>query len=362
MKLFFLLIVAICAANVIGQNTDEVVTDSTIENSTESTTEEPEEDDDITDSEIFNEYTKKFRIHFRRRANYTEIRRNIVNRFRSVAKQNRRFRQGLETFNRTLYPFSHLSEDEINENYLGANPPEPDVELPYVNETESIGRQGRMAEPPETDFEWPESIVGPVKSQGGCGSCYAFAAIGVIKSRMALKYGPSTYDLSEQDAMECSRGCYGGWDYSVYRDYSQNYGGCAAYNYMKTHSYTGISNYCQANSRPRVPNSKVIQYGYLQNNEKTIRTYLYNYGPLYTRFNVYSNFYDYSSGIYKSLSGNYVGGHAIMLVGWGEENGVKYWKLKNSWDTWWGENGYFRMIRGINLSGIEASVSVILDI
>jgi len=306
MKLFFSFILTIYAVNVIAQNVDETVTDSVVENITE----EPDEEDDITDTEIFEDYTKKFRIHYRRRANFTELRQNIVNRYRSVARQNRRFLKGLESFNRTLYPFSHLSEDDFSYSYLGANAPDPNEELPFINETEHEGRRGRMAEPPETPFEWPESIVGAVKSQGSCGSCYAFAAVGVIKSRMALKYGPNVYDLSEQDAMECSRGCAGGWDYSIYRDYSQKYSGCAAYNYMKIHSYTGISYTCQATTRPRVPNSKVIQYGYIQNNEKTIRTYLYNYGPLYTRFNVYSNFYDYSTGIYKYASGNYVGGHA----------------------------------------------------
>lgn len=306
MKLFILLILTICAVNVIGQNEDPTVTDGLIEE----VDDEPGEEDDITDEEIFNEYTQKFRVHFRRRANFTEIKRKIANRFRSIAKQNRRYLKGLESFNRTLYPFSHLDDDDFSYSYLGANEPDPNEELPYVNETENQGRHGRLAEPPETAFEWPESITGAVKSQGSCGSCYAFAAIGVIKSRMALKYGSNVYDLSEQDAMECSRGCTGGWDYSIYRDYSQRYGGCAAYNYMKFHSYTGISYACQASSRPRVPNSKVLQYGYIQNNEKTIRTYLYNYGPLYTRFNFYSNFYDYSSGIYKYASGNYLGGHA----------------------------------------------------
>ncbi|XP_070501462.1 gut-specific cysteine proteinase-like [Chironomus tepperi] len=361
MKLFFLFILTICAVNVIAQNVDESSTD-TVADTTENVPEDSDDVDDISDNDIFKEYTKKFRVHFRRRANFTEIRNNLFNRYRSVIRQNRRFARGLESFNRTLYPFSHLSEDEFSDNYLGANAPDPNEELPLVNETEITNRHGRLAEPPETAFEWPESIVGVVKSQGQCGSCYAFAAIGVIKSRMALKYGPNVFDLSEQDAMECSRGCVGGWDYSIYRDYTQVYNGSAAYNYMNIHSYTGIAYSCQATKRARVPNSKVRQYAYLQNNEKTIRTYLYNYGPLYTRFNVYSNFYDYSTGIYKYASGNYAGGHAVMLVGWGEENGVKYWKLKNSWDTWWGEKGYFRFLRGSNLCGIEGSVSVILDI
>lgn len=316
--------------------------------------------EELTDNEIFNQYTEKFSIRIRRKVNMTEVKNNVVRKYRAFEEQKKKFEEGKETFTQTLYPFSHLNDGEFSEFYLGA--PEPETEVKTLNTIDERNRRGRLVDPPENYFFWNETITGEVKSQGSCGSCYAFAAIGVIKSRMKIVYGGSLINLSEQDAMECTRGCKGGWDYSIYRDYSQRYGGCAAYDYKKIHSYTAVSYSCQASSRPRVPNSKVLQYGYIANNEKTIRTYLVNYGPLYTRFNVYSNFYEYGSGIYTRSSGSYLGGHAVILVGYGEENGTKYWILKNSWASWWGEKGYFRMIRGINLNGIEASVSAVLSI
>jgi hypothetical protein len=93
----------------------------------------------------------------------------------------------------------------------------------------------------------------------------------------------------------------------------------------------------------------------------TIQTELMNNGPLQACFTVYNNFYTFfdsnPTGIYTRASGSVVGGHCVKLVGWGTQNGVDYWTFANSWDTTWADGGYFKMLRGSNLCGIEASVS-----
>lgn len=72
-------------------------------------------------------------------------------------------------------------------------------------------------------------------------------------------------------------------------------------------------------------------------------------GPLTADFLVYSDFYHYKCGIYENVCGEFVGYHAVKLVGWGfdEFTGTYYWIAANSWGTKWGENGFFRIKEGI---------------
>ena len=73
---------------------------------------------------------------------------------------------------------------------------------------------------------------------------------------------------------------------------------------------------------------------------------IYTNGPMETGFDVYNDFFSYSSGIYQHVSGLYAGGHAVKIIGWGNEAGVDYWICANSWGTGWGEQGFFRIRMG----------------
>lgn len=96
-----------------------------------------------------------------------------------------------------------------------------------------------------------------------------------------------------------------------------------------------------------------------QGSELSIRREIYKYGPVSTAMEIYPDFYtfNFTKGVYVS---NYIGGrqtgHAVIIDGWGEEDGIKFWWIRNSWGKEWGIEGYFKMLRGTNHCKIEENV------
>lgn len=89
--------------------------------------------------------------------------------------------------------------------------------------------------------------------------------------------------------------------------------------------------------------------------EDDLRVQLFQVGPISVAFQVIAGFRDYKSGVYTTdfcKNGPQDVNHAVLAVGYGSENGVNYWIIKNSWGAAWGDNGYFKMQRGVNMCGI----------
>ncbi|XP_061056752.1 cathepsin B isoform X3 [Eubalaena glacialis] len=90
--------------------------------------------------------------------------------------------------------------------------------------------------------------------------------------------------------------------------------------------------------------------------EKEIMAEIYKNGPVEGAFSVYSDFLLYKSGVYQHVTGEMMGGHAIRILGWGVENSTPYWLVGNSWNTDWGDNGFFKILRGQDHCGIESEI------
>ena len=77
-------------------------------------------------------------------------------------------------------------------------------------------------------------------------------------------------------------------------------------------------------------------------------------GPLSCAMATTDAFHDYSGGIFYDETGDMEVSHEVSIVGYGEQNGIKYWRVRNSWGSHWGEAGFFRIVRGINNLAIES--------
>ncbi|KAK0427080.1 hypothetical protein QR680_010051 [Steinernema hermaphroditum] len=195
-------------------------------------------------------------------------------------------------------------------------------------------------------FDWRDhGVVSEVKNQGNCPSCWIFSAVQNVESVYAVKKG-KLYSLSEQQLIDCRAGCSSGWSMNALRNI-RNMGGLER---ESDYRYTGVGGSCRYNRGKAVLNiDGAIS---LAADEYLIAQHLVHYGPISVAFNARDSIMHYKGGIVKISSCGHVADHSVLLVGYGSENGIPYWIVKNSWGKWWGEKGYFRMYRGRNTCGI----------
>jgi len=80
---------------------------------------------------------------------------------------------------------------------------------------------------------------------------------------------------------------------------------------------------------------------------------IYQRGPISCSISDPDTLIDYTYGIYFDTTGQTQEDHVVSVVGWGEENGVKFWRVRNSWGSHWGMDGFFKVVRGVNNINIE---------
>lgn len=100
----------------------------------------------------------------------------------------------------------------------------------------------------------------------------------------------------------------------------------------------------------------VDQYGSVSG-ETDIMNELHANGPLACSMATTDAFHEYKGGIFYDDTGDLEVSHEVSIVGYGEQNGVKFWRVRNSWGAYWGESGFFRIVRGQNNLAIESDCS-----
>lgn len=225
------------------------------------------------------------------------------------------------------------------------------------NQSESLKVEYELNAAP-TSFDYTTTgAVTPVKDQKDCGSCWAFSTTGNIEGQYFLKYKKGV-SFSEQQLVDCDHeyndGCEGGLPISAF-EYLQFAGIMSEDSYP----YEGVDGDCRYKKKDVV--LYVDSFASIDSNEDQIKEILYAKGPLSVALNALP-IKNYVPGtIFIPTSSNcnpFALNHAVLLVGYGVSPlGIPYWKVKNSWGASWGENGYFRIIRGQGACGINRLVS-----
>ena len=246
----------------------------------------------------------------------------------------------LQNFTLGVNSFSDLTSDEFKErNIRGLNTEK--------NMGSICGTFFSMSNDAPISLDWREkNVVTPVKNQGQCGSCWAFSATGAMEGAIAIKTG-TLVSLSEQQLVDCSKrygnlGCNGGLMDNAFQ-YAMEHEMCSETAYP----YTASGGSCvEKKCQQSVTINKCLDV--MPNNQALMKLAVAT-GPVSIAIEADTRiFQSYSSGVITSSNCGTTLDHGVLVVGYGTENGIDYWLVKNSWGASWGLDGYVKIQRSDN--------------
>jgi len=262
------------------------------------------------------------------------------------------------------HPVNQRVVDEINKADVGwsaANPEDNQFANMPLNDivglmglTENVPiakaspRLGAIPTAFDARTKWP-SCKKPIRNQAKCGSCWAFGAAETLTDNLCV-LGKNAPVLSPQDLVSCDKtdhGCHGGSLLNVWTYIDKN--GLTSDACIPYTSGDGSNATCPAGCSAGGSDTKYKcpKAHKMIDSDSEIQAAVMTTGAVEVGFTVYGDFMNYKKGVYSHKSGLALGGHAVKIVGWGEDfvegNQTFYWIVQNSWGPTWGEEGYFRI-------------------
>ncbi|KAF4716376.1 hypothetical protein FOZ63_025557 [Perkinsus olseni] len=247
------------------------------------------------------------------------------------------------TFKLEVNEYTDMTDDEWANHMLVRGGLELPAESPLEAEVDELRADAQLP----LAVDWLRAgVLSPVKNQGHCGGCWAFSTTGALEARYHL-LRKRPISLSEQELIDCgyitgNHGCDGGL---MGRGFE--FVGRFGLDLEARYPYTAEEDYCYL-ERPRIFSGTYIEKvtrvprGSEYHLMKALTT-----GPVSVAVKASSfHFKHYRSGVLTGSCGGRVD-HGVLAVGYGVENGVEYWLVKNSWGARWGDRGYIKLARNV---------------
>uniref|UniRef100_A0A672Z4K2 Digestive cysteine proteinase 1-like n=1 Tax=Sphaeramia orbicularis TaxID=375764 RepID=A0A672Z4K2_9TELE len=301
--------------------------------------------------QIFNHFKEKHQRRYGDEKEHEEREQAFLHNLRYVHSKNR---AGL-SFSLSLNSLSDLTAPELTVMRGRKRGKTPNRGLPF---------------PSYDGVQVPESLdwrlygaVTPVKDQAICGSCWSFATTGTIEGALFLKTGLLQV-LSQQMLVDCSwgfgnNGCDGGEEWRAY-EWVMKHGGIGT---TETYgSYMGMNGFCHMNESQLT--ARIKSYTNVTSGDaEALKVALFKNGPVAVSIDAsHPSFVFYSHGVYyEPACGNTTDAldHAVLAVGYGSLKGEPYWLIKNSWSTYWGNDGYILMSMKDNNCGVTTDATFV---